>query len=224
MSEISIFVDESGGQDGHSRYYALTLVFHEQSISIEPEIEKYRRGLAARALSDIPLHTGPLLTGHDAYEGMSLKDRKGYLTMFFQLLQHLPFRYCSLVYRRSDLKSRSAFVSRMRRDIVDFIFENLDYFQSFDGVKVYYDNGQEIVARALHAAIEYALSKNGLLYKRTNASDYVLEQTADLICTLEVTAVKFSNNEATNTDLKFFGSARSFKNNYMKALKRKRMQ
>lgn len=223
LSEISIFVDESGGQDGHSRYYALTLVFHDQADDIMSEIEKYRRGLAVRGLEDIPLHTGPLMTGHDAYEGMGLKDRKGYLTLFFQLLQHLPVRYHTFVYRRSELVGRDAFVARMRRDIVDLIFDNLAYFQSFDEVKVYYDNGQEIVAKALHAAIEYALSKNSLLYRRTRAADYVLEQAADMLCTLELTAEKFRKGEATRTDNKFFGSAHAFKNNYVKAMKRKRM-
>lgn len=154
---------------------------------------------------------------------MDIKDRKGYLTMFFQLLQHLPIRYATFVYRRSELDCNEAFVSRMRRDIVDLIFDNLEYFQTFDEVKVYYDDGQEIVAQALHGAIGYAISKNSLLYRKTRSADYVLEQAADMLCTLELTAVKFRNKEATRTDGKFFGDAHSFKNNYMKSVKRKRM-
>ena len=167
MSEISIFADESGGQGGRSKYYALTLVFHDRSDDIMGEVGKYRRGLATRGLEDIPLHEGPLLTGHDSYEGMDIKDRKGYRTMFFQLLQHLPIRYATFVYRRSELVGDDAFVSRMRRDIVDLVFDNLEYFQAFDEVKVYYDNGQEIVAEALRGAIEYAISKDSLLYRKT---------------------------------------------------------
>lgn len=223
MSEISIFVDESGGQDGHSKYYALTLVFHDQSDDIWNQIEKYRIGLMRRGLKEIPLHTGPLMTGHDSYEQMDISERKGYLTLFYQLLQHLPIRYATFVYKRSELPSKEAFITRMKRDIVDLLFDNLDYFQSFDEVKVYYDNGQDIVAKALHGAIEFAISKHSLLYRKTKYSDYVLEQAADLICTLELTAVKYRNKEQTNTDVKFFGSARTFKNNYMKAIKRKRV-
>ena len=44
-----------------------------------------------------------------------------------------------------------------------------------------------------------------------------------MICTLELTAQKFGTHEQTRTDEKFFGSAGSFKNNYMKSLKRKRL-
>lgn len=68
MSEISIFVDESGGQDGHSKYYVLTLVFHNQSLSIEEQLHEHKRGLAIRGFADIPFHAGPILTGHDDYE------------------------------------------------------------------------------------------------------------------------------------------------------------
>ena len=73
LSEISIFADESGGQGGRSKYYALTLVFHDQSDGIMGEVEKYRRGLATRGLEEIPLHAGPLLTGHDSYGAWTSK-------------------------------------------------------------------------------------------------------------------------------------------------------
>ena len=93
MSELSIFVDESGGQGGHSKYYGITLVFHDQSCGIEERLERHRLGLKDRGLADVPLHTGPLMTGHDAYENMDIKMRKAYLSLFFLDLQHLPVTY-----------------------------------------------------------------------------------------------------------------------------------
>ena len=44
-----------------------------------------------------------------------------------------------------------------------------------------------------------------------------------MICTLELTAKKYETHETTKTDEKFFGNVGAFKNNYMKALKRKRL-
>jgi hypothetical protein len=32
----------------------------------------------------------------------------------------------------------------MRRDLVIFLFDNLGYFQRYDTIKVYYDDGQRI--------------------------------------------------------------------------------
>ena len=83
-------------------------------------------------------------------------------------------------------------------------------------MKIYYDNGQEIVAHALRGAVEYALSKESVLFRKTNAADFMLAQAADMLCALELTAENYRNKEATRTDIKMFGNAHAFKNNYMK--------
>ena len=56
LNDLSIFVDESGDQGGHSKYYVLTLVFHNQNNDINPELKKYRQGLDARQLENLPFH------------------------------------------------------------------------------------------------------------------------------------------------------------------------
>ena len=223
VREIGIFADESGGQGGHSRYYVLTLVFHEQDKDISAELEKHRRGLADRHLKELPFHAGPLMNGHDEYEGMDFAVRKAYFSHFFLLLQHLPITYHTFVYKRSEFSGVEGLTSRMRRDITNLLFDNLDYIQSFDKVKIYYDDGQEMVAKALHAAVEYVISTQSILYRRSSSADFALAQTADMLCALELAAVKFSAGEQTRTDEKMFGCARAFKNNYMKVIKRKRL-
>ena len=54
----------------------------------------------------------------------------------------------------------------MRRDIANLLLDELERFQSFDKVKIYYDDGQSMVAHALHAAVEYALSKESVLHRK----------------------------------------------------------
>ena len=223
MSEISIFVDESGGQDGHSKYYVLTLVFHDQSLSIEEQLYEHKRGLAIRGFADIPFHAGPILTGHDDYEHMDFKTRKSYFTLFFMDIQKLPITYQTFLYKRKEVGGSTQLATKMKRDVITLLFDNLEFFQSYDKVKIYYDNGQEIVAHALRGAVEYALSKESVLFRKTNAADFMLAQAADMLCTLELTAEKYRNKEATRSDIKMFGNAHAFKNNYMKAIKRKRL-
>ena len=47
----------------------------------------------------------------------------------------------------------------MERNIPSVVIEHLDFFQSFDDVKVYYDNGQDIVKQALGRSVGKVLSK-----------------------------------------------------------------
>ena len=54
LSELSIFVDESGGQGGHSEYCGITLVFHSQESSIDGCPQKHRRGSWIAASTTFP--------------------------------------------------------------------------------------------------------------------------------------------------------------------------
>ena len=109
----------------------------------------------------------------------------------------------------------------MRRDIVNFLFDNLAELQSYDMVKVYYDNGQHSIAEPLHRAVEYALSKDAVVYRSAQPSEYRLSQAADYICTMELTAIKYTEHAATATDEKFFGKWSDFKKGILKETRKK---
>lgn len=151
--EISIFADESGECGAESKYYLLTLVFHDQSKSIASQFFLYKQSISIKGLPDIAFHASPLLNGHDEYKNMSIK------------------------------------------------------------VKVYYDDGQDAITQTLHDALEYALSTNAILYRECDPHQYTLAQVADLLCTLELTALKYNSKEQTRTDTHFFGDGGSFKKN-----------
>lgn len=99
-----------------------------------------------------------------------------------------------------------------------FIFERLGFFQTFDTVK---DDGQPAVTGALHAAMEYALSRNAAVYRMSDYRSFRLAQTADYLCAIELAAVKYASHEETGTDVKFFGGVGSFKKNWLKQARRK---
>ena len=118
MKELSIFVDESGDAGETSRYYLITLVLHDQDLSIRPALIPYRQALRDRGLQDIPLHLGPLLNGNDAYRNMSISTRKSHLYNFVVLSEHLPFSYMTLVYRKSEVRGDSSeLLARMKRGL-----------------------------------------------------------------------------------------------------------
>ena len=224
MNEISIFVDESGDPGETSRYYLIALVFHEQHASIDRIVQPYLQSLIDKGLADIPAHIGPLVNGHDDYENLTMETRKIYLSSFRILAEHLPFRYATLAYEKAWFDDDPVkLLTRMKRDLTSFLFDRIEYLQRFDAVKIYYDNGQAIVTEALHDAVEYVLGKNAIVYKDASPRKYRLSQVADYICSLELTALKFASNDARPTDTKFFGQWGSFKKNYLRKLRKKRL-
>ena len=222
MRELSIFVDESGSQGGHSRYCLVTLLMHDQDDSIAENIASYEECLRNADLPNLPLHASPLMNGNDDYEGMDMEDRKKMLGAFEGFVRGIPCTYKAFSYKRSEVSTAEKFIARFKRDLVVFLTDKLDYFQSFDKVKIYYDNGQHMVTSALHGAIDYMLSKDAILYRMASAQEYRLFQAVDYLCTLELTDLKYHDKELTATDIKVFGEDyQAFKRNHLKKIRRK---
>ena len=159
MSELSVFVDESGNLGLDSKYYILSLIFHDQANDISGEMARYEQLLCERGLQNKQFHLVPLTHGNGDFANESIEVRTRYLFGFASFAWHVPFSYKTFVYRKSEFVDRAALEKKMRRDIIDFLFENLERFQGFKTVKIYYDNDQRLITRALHGASEYALSQ-----------------------------------------------------------------
>ncbi len=210
--ELSIFVDESGDRGGKARYYPLVLVFHDQADSIAEAVTGYEAKLARADLPNIPFHSEPLMNGHKDYEFLDIEQRKVMLAYF-----------SSFVYRRSQFEDPARLMERMGRDISSAMIEHLGFLQSFDDVKVYYDNGQDIVKQALDRSVGKVLSKGVVRRRKTSMTDYRLEQVADYLCTIELALVKYEAKENGETYNKFFGGIGSFKRNWLKQARGKQI-
>ena len=211
MRELSVFVDESGADGLDSDYYLLTLVFHDQSVPLVDSISRYEQSLATRGLPNLPFHASPLMNGHDLR----------LLAAIRVLFRYLPIRYKTFSYRKREFADAEHLSERMRRDVVNFLFDNLDHLQQFDRVKVYYDGGQHAVTQAIHDALEYALAREAVVYRAATPSEYRLSQAADYACAVELTALKYQAHEETATDRRFFGSWGTFRRNVLKTVRKK---
>lgn len=219
--ELSIFIDESGSDDLKCKYYLVALIFHDQGHCVDESIEKYERSLAAAGLPNIPFHAEPLVNGHDAYKALSLETRSRLLTSFRVFFRHLPIFYSLLAFKAAEFNSPNDLAVTMRRALVNLLFDNLELLQSYDVVKVYYDDGQASISWAVKRAIEYVLSKDAIAFRPAIASEYRLSQAADYVCALESVAIRFAEHRTSATDEKFFGGWTKFKKGPYKELRRK---
>ena len=102
MKELSVFVDESGELGSESRRYLVALVLHDQADAVDSQVRRYYVALESSGLSAKTFHFGPLLNGHDEYEGLPLGVRKLYLAKFMVFAQHVPFGYTVFAYRKKE--------------------------------------------------------------------------------------------------------------------------
>lgn len=218
MRELSIFLDESGSDGLRDPFYLLAIIVHEQTTSLTESIQRYENALKMRRLPDIPFHALPLLNGHGPYKNLPLAIRKQMLSTFRVFLRHTPIRFHCIKLTTKHYGTADALSRAMRKELIEFLVSHLNYFQSFNPIKVYYDNGQKSIAGAVHKAVDHALAQGSVMYRIASPQDYRLAQAADYVCTMELTALKYENGLSTSTDEKFFGSRRQFKKGIYKEL------
>ncbi|MDK6399655.1 DUF3800 domain-containing protein [Pauljensenia sp. UMB1235] len=223
MSEISIFIDESGTANSDDKFYILTLVFHQQSKPINEYVSQYEQSLNVADLPNIPFHSEPLLNGNRSYKHLSIEQRKGLLVSFARFVRRLPIKYHTFTYLRGEIRNTQDLQEKMTRDVIQFINENLDFFQSFSATKVYYDDGQNIVKHVIDTATRTMLYTPAVERRKTSMTDYRLAQVADYICTIELAAQRYEIKDDGGTYNKFFGTRGSFKKNWFKQVRRKRL-
>lgn len=103
-----------------------------------------------------------------------MADRKRLFVAFFTLARNLPFTYVTFAHRKSEFDNdKRRFEAQLRRDLANYLLTHLDRFQSYDTIKIYYDNGQQVVTNALKASIGYALPR-----KRSSTAKPTLKTTA----------------------------------------------
>ena len=223
MRELSIFIDESGDIGSGSRFYLLTFVFHDQNDDISNDIARLERSLADAGLPNETFHFTPILRGHDQYAAHSIGTRKSFLARFRVFTEKCPIQYKTFVFKKSEYPTIASLANRMKRELKVFFRNNLAFFQQYDCIKIYYDNGQKVVRESAHSVIEETISKNAVVYKDAAPRTYRLFQMADYVCGIELTAIRYEHHEQGSSERSFFGDNVALKKNWLKKLRKKRL-
>lgn len=224
MRELSIFIDESGDIGSGSKYYLLSLVFHDQSIDIDNWLTSYERSCIEGDLPHHTFHFTPILRGHPPFGSLDFSTRKALLGRFRFFVEKLPFKYAMFSYEKRHFIDTEDLQRHMQLDISNFILDSLDFFQRYEQIKIYYDNGQSIVSKSVHGAIDATLFNGAIVYRDIKPSNYRLFQVADYVCGIELAALHFDRNEVGASEKRFFGARKHFSQNYLKKLRRKRLR
>lgn len=216
---LSIFIDESGDfgeYRSHSPYYIVTLVFHNQDEDIGSNIRLLNQQLSDLGYKDMAVHTEPLVRREGAYANLSPNERRAILTKLFFFAQKSPIRYKSFIYEKRQFEDVFKLEARMARDISFFVRNNLEFFQMFDKVILYYDNGQRIINRLLNTVLATSLSEREV--RKAYPHEYRLFQVADLICTLKLIEKKLEYGDLSRSESLVFHSKRDFYKDFLRRL------
>ena len=221
---LSVFVDESGDfgpYDHHAPYYLVSMVLHDQNIDIKQNIEDLALHLQNLGYKDHAIHTGPLIRRESVYSSDLMEERKRLFNALFNFARRLDFHYLCVSIKKSECPDVITMTAKLSRAIADHLRKNMPYFEHFDQVILYYDNGQVELTKILTSVFNALFTH--VEFRKVQPINYKLFQVADLICTLELLAAKADANALSHSEQEFFGSPRDLKKNYIKPLLKKRL-
>ena len=147
LSDLGIFIDESGDVGSNSEFYLITMILHDQASSIEQQEQKlcYELDLLD-AHPEEAVHSGPIVRKEDEWKDVDLEKRRKVFFKMFSFMRLSPISYKTFSVRKRECADRFALRGRLANELGSFLRDNLAFFQGFESVIVYYDNGQAPVS------------------------------------------------------------------------------
>ena len=224
MNELSIFVDESGDfgtYESHAPFYLFTLVFHDQSNSIDNQINHLEHGLSDLGF-DVKhcFHAGPIIRREEDYQYLSITERRKCLNRIMTFAKSCEISYITISVEKRHMSDSLSLTVALSKQLSAFIREEYAFFAQFDKIIVYYDNGQVELNKLLASVFTIMLPQ--VEFRKVMPTDYRLFQVADLFCTLELVCLKDEHRIMSKSEESFFGSMRDMRKNYLKPMYKKR--
>lgn len=223
MQVLSIFVDESGdfGEYAkHAPYYIVSMVFHDQSIDISPNIKQLYNSLLQIGYGDEQaIHTEPLIRRETPYQYFLPNERRSIFSKLYYFALGCDIKYKSFIFHKNEFENNLKLEARISRDMSVFLQDNLLFFQKYDKIILYYDNGQHELSHILNSIFRMFLSNFEI--RKVIPSEYRLFQVADLVCTLELLRIKTVNGKLTKSEERIFHTKRELKKDFLKGIKKK---
>lgn len=221
---LSVFIDESGDfgpYRPHAPFYLVTMILHNQEVDISENIRALEQHLKNLNYGYPAVHIGPIIRREEIYKTMLMEERKSIFHALFNFARRLDFKYICSYVEKKDCDNVIAMTSRLSRNIADVVTKNREFFDSFDEIVIYYDNGQVELTKIITSVFNVLFSN--VEFRKVRPVDYKLFQVADLLCTLELLALKAETKSFSKSEVEFFCSLRDFRKNYLKPLLRKRI-
>lgn len=224
MSEktLSVFIDESGDfgpYSAHAPYYFVSMILHNQNTDISENIKVFDSHLLNLGYQNHAIHTGPLIRRESVYCYDFIEERKQLFNALFHFARKLDFQYSYVKIKKNECPGIITMTSKISKALADVLRNNESFWNSFDKVIVYYDNGQVELTKILTSV--FSTLYTHVDFRKVKPVDYKLFQIADLICTMELLAEKAESNSFTHSERDFFHNIRDFKKNYLKHIRKK---
>lgn len=204
MKRLNIFVDETGEfgfGDGASELYGVSFTFHEQKDDIISEINKLNDKLSKIGYTDM-IHMADLIMRRNDYKNFSMAKRKNIFYAIYQFSKRIKVKYKTIIIDKKYTDNGRILKQKLSLEINNMIKEREKYFDKFDKIVMYYDNGQEVLGTILDSIF---LRFNGFEHRVSfNHKEKRLFQVSDMLTYIDKYDYKYKHKISFTKSEKYF--------------------
>lgn len=206
MKRLNIFVDETGEfgfLKGSSDLYGISFTFHEQGNDINPELETLNKRLERIGYTNM-IHMADLIMHRGDYAKFDIKMRKSIFNSIYQFSRKIPVKYHTIIVDKRYTDNGDILRRKLINEINQMIKLHEDYFNKFDKIVLYYDNGQEPLGYILDSLF---IRFDGFEHRTVfDHKEKRLFQVSDMLTYLDKAIYKHHHNiKYKKAELYFFG-------------------
>ena len=221
MKRLNIFIDESGDfgfGGGSSELYIVSFTFHESSNLIKKEIDYLNKKLNNIGYNKM-IHSALLIAKRGDYSNFPLEKRKEIFWTLFSFFKRIKIKVKTILINKKYLNTRSQLNMKILDEFKTLLSKNEKYFNSFDEIVIYYDNGQE----TLSSIIDIIFSKYSNIVRKSSFdhTEKKLFQVSDMLTVIDKYNYKYQNKLIFNKSEKYFFKLEEMKK-IMKEVNKKR--
>ena len=224
MKELSIFIDESGdfGKiQERPAYYLVTFVFHNQDNPIDSQVSKLENSVKASGFDVEYIHTGPVIRREEIFSEYSIDERRKLLYKMLNFVLSCPVLHLTVIIDRKEAPDKTILSEKLSREISILLNKHISYFQQFEKIIVYYDNGQSELRAVLNSV--FLIQFANVEFRKAEPQKYRLLQAADFICSMELLNIKKCEKRLSKSEEKFFYKPQELKKTFIKGISKKRL-
>ena len=207
IKRLNIFVDETG-EFGYgvksSMLYGISFTFHEQDNDISGELNNLNNRLMKIGYTNM-IHMSDLIMRRGDYSKFDIKMRKSIFNSIYQFSRKIPVKYHTIIIDKRFIDNRNVLRKQIINEVNQMIKNNEGYFNKFDKIVMYYDNGQEPLGYILDSLFIRFNS-----YEHRVKFDHVekrLFQVSDMLTYVDKAIYKHKKNiKYEKSELYFFGN------------------
>lgn len=153
---------------------------------------------------------------------MSIDERRHLLFKLRSFFVNAPIHHYTLVINKREITDSLSLGAAISKSLKALVNDNLEYFNSFEKIIVYYDNGQMELNSVLNSAMNIMFQS--VEFRKASPNEYRLLQTADFVCSFKLLEIKQSEKRLSKSEEQFFYKPQELKKSFIKTVNAKTLK